>query len=107
MEKSIQNETPKERTIEDKFRELPIGELIKIPISKIVRSDVDDGRKSYETGPIEVYMETKTWRPCILNGNHRLAEEVDRLSKEKGGYGNVNFDEETMEVKKVKKDVPW
>jgi len=107
MEKSIKNEIHQEPTIEEKFKELQTGETIEVPISKIVRSDIDDGRKSYETGPIEVYSEKETDRICVLNGNHRLAEKVDKISKEKGGYGNVDFNKETITVRKVIKDVPW
>ena len=106
MEKSIQNETPKEPTIDQKFDQLPIDGVIELPFSKINPSDVDDGKCSYTTGPIEVYRDPKFGKIYILDGNHRYFQKELDLIMEKG-YENVDRDKETITTRKVVKDVPW
>ena len=86
------------------FKELPIGELIKLPSSKIHPTDVDDGKSIMTDGPIEVYQEDKTGKLFIYDGNHRFFEkEAELISR----LGYKNKDNELIEVKKVINDKPW
>ena len=91
-------------SFEEQFKKLPVGNLIKIPVSHIHPTDPNDGRKSMTDGPIKVYQEKNTNKLFIYDGNHRFYDkEMELIMK----LGYENRDNEPIEVEKVINDKPW
>ena len=83
---------------------MPIGGLIKLPISMVHPTDVDDGKVSMTNEPIEIYQENKSRKIYTYDGNHRYFDKERDLIKR---LGFDHIDEELVEFKKVKNDKPW
>ena len=89
---------------DEQFDRLPYGSLIKLPISMIHPTDVDDGKDSMTDEPTEIYREDKSRKLYIYDGNHRYHDGEKDLTKR---LGYDHRDEELIEFKKVKNDKPW
>lgn len=90
-------------SIEEKFKNLPVGSNIQIPLSKINPTDVDDGKESMTDELIQVYQEKGSNRLFIYDGNHRFFQKEKDLYRE---FGKDAADK-LIEVKKVINDKPW
>ena len=90
-------------TLDEQFDQLPIGGLIKLPISMVHPTDVDSGFSTTD-GPSEIYREDSSGKIFIYDGNKRYFLNEKKLSKE---FGFENIDKYPVEFKKVKNDKPW
>jgi hypothetical protein len=91
-----------------RFRELEVGEIMKIPLSKLSPTSIDDFTSSHTPGPIEVYSLKKVVKGQtitkihIADGNHRYFDQL-RYGKKIAREAGINFNPETelVEVKKI------